>query len=233
MNSFSIFFTFLALSSSVGLVFSKCHLKELDFCSASVAMLLQNQETPKTEAAINHYCEVLNEAHECVANFTSKCATPLQQELVEFFASGGLNTVKEFCTSGSQLRNNYMANVECLAKARIEANSCLKDLQVAVEEVVSVDQQNRLPVGCCAFNRFQDCTFSIVNARCGPKVVELGRKVLTMVTSRIPEAICTSFDAKSDLCLAILPKTGQNPRGNQSSSPIAKIFATFFGNSGM
>ncbi|XP_015787283.1 uncharacterized protein LOC107364449 [Tetranychus urticae] len=231
MNSFSILLIFLTLSTcSVDFAFSKCHLKELDFCQASVVMLLQNQETPKTEADIDHYCEVLNNAQECVANFTSKCATSLQQELIEFFGSGGINTVKEFCTSGSQLRNNYIANIDCLAEARREANSCLKDLQVAIEEVVSVDQQNRLSVGCCAFNRFQNCTFSIVKSRCGSQVVDLGRKVMTIVTSRIPEAICTSFDAKSDLCVNILPKTGQVPRGNKSPSLIAKIFATFLGN---
>lgn len=192
--------------------------------------LSQLTATPTTDAAIDSYCSTIRDAHDCASNYTAKCATSLQRELIDFVAIGGVAVVKEFCTPGSPLRTNYLANAKCLSEAKIEAKRCTNDLQVAVEEVITTSWEKRIPLGCCAFNRFQECSLSIVKSRCGPNVVDLGRKVMSMTTSRIPETVCRSFPTKSPLCVNILPATGETPKGNKSTSLIARLFATAVGN---
>jgi len=232
MNPLSFLLSILVVSAmSVGQIWSaNCHLKELDYCGASLILQLQNQANPTTDAAIDAYCGLIKEAHDCATNYSAKCATPLQKELFDFFAFGSLNTVEEFCTPGSSLRSNYLAHAKCLSEARDESKRCTNDLQVAVEELTTISWEKRIPLGCCAFNRFRDCSISIVKSRCGDDVVDLGSKVMSMSTSRLPETVCRSFPTKSPLCVDILPATGETPQGNKSTSLIARLFATVVGN---
>ncbi|XP_053202366.1 uncharacterized protein LOC128387212 [Panonychus citri] len=224
MNLYHFVLVILSISAVKA---SSCHLRELDYCAASLMVFVQNQDPPTTDAGIDRHCQFIREANDCTRNFTNKCTTPMQRELIEFIIVGGKSVTEDFCRSGSSLREYYKQNAQCLVRARSESKHCYRDLQVAVEKISSTDWENRLSLGCCGFNRFQKCTGSIVKSLCGQDVVDLGRKIMHMITSRIPDIVCQSFQSTSDLCVNILPKSGSLPLGHNAESLLARFFSSF------
>lgn len=97
----------------------------------------------------------MHEADGCLKNFTKKCSTPLQRELITFVSEGSSRLLNEYCTEGTAVRQNYLKHAQCLNQAQKGQRSCVKDLQAALETVTSVEWDKRIPAGCCAYRRFQ------------------------------------------------------------------------------
>jgi len=68
-----------------------CHLRELDYCAATILIFTQNPSgIATTESQLTKQCGYLHEAEQCFYNFTQKCTTPLQRELISFLTEGHL-----------------------------------------------------------------------------------------------------------------------------------------------
>lgn len=84
-----------------------CHLRELDLCAATLLLFNQNPSgVATTDAEVDKQCGFLKESQDCFRNFTTRCATPLQRELIGFVAEGSQELFKQFCTKGTEVRTS-------------------------------------------------------------------------------------------------------------------------------
>ena len=172
----------------------------------------------------------MKEADQCLKNFTRKCTTSLQRELISFVTEGSVRLLTEYCTSGSQLRNSYLKHADCLNQAtQSNQKTCIRDLQSALETVTQVEWDQRIPAGCCAYRRFQDCTESQVEAKCGKEAVEFMDILLRMALSRLPDIVCPSYNPQTEECKALLPESGSTPKGAKSNSVLSRLFSAYTG----
>ncbi|RWS13267.1 hypothetical protein B4U79_06014, partial [Dinothrombium tinctorium] len=224
-------FNCVSIFTVVGSVESQsCHLRELDLCAATLLVFTQSpQGIATSEAKLNQQCGHLRDADSCLRNFTKKCMTPLQRELVSFVTEGSMRLLKEYCTSGSQVRQNYLKHATCLNKTRSSQRSCVKDLQAALETVTSVEWDKRIPAGCCAYRRFQGCTEQLVENDCGKDAVEFMKLMLRMALSRLPEIICQGYGPETQECKQLLPAPGTAPKGARSNSVLSRLFSAYTG----
>lgn len=143
-----------------------------------------------TDNELTKQCGYLREADNCLRNFTRRCTTPLQRELINFISEGSTRLLHEYCTSGTQLRNHYLKLAPCLNRAKQNQRLCVKDLQAALEAIGNVEWDKRIPAGCCAYRRFQRCAENLVESKCGKDAVEFMNLLLRMALSRLPDIIC-------------------------------------------
>ncbi|PRD29761.1 UNVERIFIED_CONTAM: hypothetical protein NCL1_28448 [Trichonephila clavipes] len=93
-----------------------CHLRELDLCAATLVLFNQSPTGVATnEPDLNRQCTYINEAEQCFKNFTVRCMTPLQRELLGFVSEGSEKLLNEYCTPGTDLRasNGYQRYMTC------------------------------------------------------------------------------------------------------------------------
>lgn len=84
-----------------------CHLRELDLCAASLLLFNQNPSgVATTDAEVDKQCGFLKESQECFKNFTTRCTTPLQRELIGFVSEGSQELFKQFCSKGTEIRTS-------------------------------------------------------------------------------------------------------------------------------
>lgn len=183
-----------------------------------------------TDQEIERQCGYIRESENCRHNYTTRCLTSLQKELIDFAFQGGKSVSTEFCTVGSEMRANYKKHAKCISDARAESKPCTKDLQRALEEVNRVAITDRVAMACCAYNRFEGCSGRAVKQRCGPDALELSRKIVRMASARLPEIVCQAHPATSDKCTSLLPAEGTEPLGAQSNSVLSRIFSSYTGN---
>ncbi|XP_015781687.1 uncharacterized protein LOC107359669 [Tetranychus urticae] len=207
-----------------------CHMRELDLCTATLLVFTQNtQGLQGTEAEIDRQCGYIREAQSCRQNYTRRCVTSLQRELVDFVIEGGKSLADEFCTPGTEIRAEYKRHARCLSEARSQSKQCIKDLQRSLEELTQTSWDNRVAMACCGYNRFQECvTVSILN-RCGQAALDLSRKIVRLSSSRLPEMLCQSYPYTSAKCGEILPPEGLEPLGARSNSVLSRIFSSYTG----
>lgn len=178
---------------------------------------------------MNKQCGYLREADGCLRNFTRRCATPLQRELIGFITEGGVKLLNEYCSPGTQLRQSYLKHAPCLNQAQRYQRMCVRDLQSALEVVSSVEWDRRIPAGCCAYRRFQSCAVSLVEAKCGKEAVEFINILLRMALSRLPDIICVGYGPSTPECRTILPPLGTTPKGARSNSVLSRLFSAYTG----
>ncbi|GIX91680.1 uncharacterized protein CEXT_217011 [Caerostris extrusa] len=104
----------------------------------------------------------INEAEQCFKNFTVRCMTPLQRELLGFVSEGSEKLLNEYCTPGTDLRANYLKHAPCLNDAHSLQKDCLTDLQAAMETISTSEFQNRIPMACCGYQRYMTCARNTV-----------------------------------------------------------------------
>ncbi|XP_015782985.1 uncharacterized protein LOC107360777 [Tetranychus urticae] len=210
---------------------ASCHMRELDLCTATLLVFTQNsQGIQGTEAEIERQCGYIREASSCRHNYTRRCISPLQRELVDFIAEGGKSLADEFCTPGTEIRAEYKKHAKCLSEARSQSKQCTKDLQRSLEEVSQTTWDNRVAMACCGYNRFQDCVTVSITNRCGEAALDLSRKIVRLSSSRLPEFLCQSYPSTSAKCGEILPPAGTEPLGVRSNSVLSRIFSSYTGN---
>ncbi|XP_074602946.1 uncharacterized protein LOC141856514 isoform X1 [Brevipalpus obovatus] len=234
MYSLILFSSFFLVNSFISVSGSSsshsCHLRELDLCAATLLVFTQNpSEVTGNDAELDRQCGFIKEADACRRNYTRRCTTPLQRELIDFISQGGEKVADEFCTPGSNLREEYKKHARCLGEARGESQFCAKDLQRALEVIPETTWDVRVPTACCAYNRFDECSSSIIRRKCGPKALALSRRVIRLAASRLPEILCQGNSPNSQKCLDVLPAAGEQPLGARSNSVLSRIFATYTG----
>lgn len=126
-----------------------CHLRELDLCLASIAVFTQSSNPhPITNSEINRQCKVLLETETCLSNYTSRCMTDNQAQLVNLLADGGLDILRDLCKSQSKTRSLYLKHGDCINRQHKTQKVCLKDFQVSLEKAADIDWQDRLKLAC-------------------------------------------------------------------------------------
>ena len=140
-----------------------------------------------------------------------------------------MRLMKEYCSPGTQVRQNYLKHAPCLNRAQKSQRSCVKDLQAGLETVTSVEFDKRIPAACCAYRRYQYCTESRVESKCGKEAVEFMHILTRMALSRLPDIVCQGYGPKKRKCRRLLPRPGTNPKGARSNSVLSRLFSAYTG----
>ncbi|OQR69007.1 hypothetical protein BIW11_01919 [Tropilaelaps mercedesae] len=200
-----------------------CHLRELDLCSSTAASV---SGVPLTDADVDKYCDLAKEAVDCFNDYRDKCMTPLQKELVSY-AVGDRHKqdVDKFCTKGDELRDNYLKQAPCLAKAHVEGKKCEVDGQAALEKLEEAPLDDKVTTACCAYARFRKCSHDVIETMCGAEVIEYAGSMIHIVSSNLIDIVCQGFDS-NPLCDRLLPPPGTQPKGN-GKSLISRLINTY------
>jgi len=193
-------------------------MRELDLCAATLVVLNQSPSgLAVTENDLNKQCTYLKEADNCLKNFIRRCTTPIQRQMVSFMGEGSDELLEDYCKPGSDLRKAYLKHATCLNTAqKSHQKSCIKDLQVSLEVLTSINSENwqkRIPIGCCSFKRFENCIGSQVEKKCGKEALEFINLVLKRAFSRMPDMVCRNYQPEKGDCAVVLPPTGATPKG--------------------
>lgn len=202
---------------------TECHLRELDLCLTSAASI---KAVPVNDDEIDKYCNLIKEAIECLSAYVKKCATPMQKEVIAFFTGRGfIEQGEKFCTKGDELRNNYLEQAPCLAKAQIDGKRCMNDCQVAFEKFEEVPFQNKITFVCCVYARYKKCSHDIIEATCGVKAVESSNTMIRLLSSNLIPIVCHGFDSNPS-CASLLPPAGTSPKNN-GKSVVSKLISAY------
>lgn len=132
---------------------SSCHLREMDLCAASLAVLAQG--LPTTQSEMTKHCGYIREAEGCFRNYTTRCATRQQRELIDTIAQSAItNLVNDMCTPGTELQRSFLKHASCLNSVQRQQRVCFKDVQSALEVVTTTEWNKRIPAGCCTLRRW-------------------------------------------------------------------------------
>ncbi|XP_003740004.1 uncharacterized protein LOC100897433 [Galendromus occidentalis] len=206
-----------------------CHLRELDLCSATLLLFNQNPSgVATTDNELDKQCGFLGEAQQCFKNFTNRCATPLQRELMSFATEGSNELLKEFCERGSKIRVDYLKHAPCLGQTQPDQKKCLNDVQVGLERITAAKYTQRIPTACCVYARHNLCTTAAVEKKCGREAVEFGQLLMKMAASNLPDTICMSYK-ENPICDELLPPKGTKSTG-KSNSVLSRLFSAYLGN---
>lgn len=126
-----------------------CHLRELDLCLAPVAIFTQNSNAhPVDQTEVNRQCKILVETESCLYNYTNRCMSEMQGQMVRLVADGGLDTIRELCKPQSKLRSTYLKHGDCINNQQKVQKVCMRDFQVSLEKAVDIEWQDRLKLAC-------------------------------------------------------------------------------------
>lgn len=210
-----------------------CHMRELDLCAATLIVFTQSPAgLAVNDHDLNRQCGYLKEADNCIKNYTRRCATPVQRQMVSFMGEGPMDLLEEYCKPGTEIRKAYLKHATCLNGAqKSHQKVCIKDLQIAFESLTSTGDnlQKRLPLGCCTFKRFENCIGSQVEKKCGKEALNFINLVLKRAFSRMPDMLCRNYKPDGRECKAVLPQPGTQPKGAKSNSAISRLFSAYTG----
>lgn len=207
-----------------------CHLRELDLCAATLLVFTQSPGGLATsEQEVNKQCVHLRDSDTCLRNYTRRCMTPIQRELVTFTTNSSMQLLNEYCTRNSQLRLNYLKYAPCLNQVqKKERTLCIRELQASLELFTSTGDK-RLQLACCAYKRFESCFGGQIERRCGKQALEFVNGVVRRATSRLPDTMCRNYKPDGQECRALLPKSGSIPKGAKSSSILSRLLSAYTG----
>ncbi|XP_054723976.1 uncharacterized protein LOC129234109 [Uloborus diversus] len=208
-----------------------CHMREVDLCMAIGMFHYQSNGIPPDDEKVTEWCETMKEVSECMGNYSSKCLSPLQREVIGLL-SGSEEVATQICTPGSEVRARYLRHGECLADGADsdEFKSFMKDLQVVIETLFDTTFNKRFPLLCCGFRRFHVAMDDMTRRRCGDDAIEMTRSIMNMITTDLPTTMCQRYDPESEECAAVLPPVGTPSKGAENKSQLGKLLDTVFGN---
>ncbi|UYV71519.1 hypothetical protein LAZ67_8003569 [Cordylochernes scorpioides] len=155
------FFLVLATVLALGLA-QNCHWREIELCQATMVLLMQGDSPiPTTEEEMTSSCEYIQEATQCMNNYTDKCTTPMVRELLDVFMGDSNARLNEFCTPGSEMRANFLKHAGCLAEVYPEQRPCFLDFQLVIEKIVdkATTNEDRVPILCWLVFQFISLIF--------------------------------------------------------------------------
>jgi len=111
-----LFVTALLLAVAASEVYSQsCHMREVDLCMAIGMFHYQSNGVPPDEEKVVEWCETMKEVEDCMGNYSSKCLSPLQREVMGLMA-GSEENAKQLCIPGSEVRARYLQHAQCLSE---------------------------------------------------------------------------------------------------------------------
>lgn len=181
---------------------------------------------------INKQCTHLRDADTCLRNYTRRCMTGLQRELVNLASNSSIGMLNEYCSRGSQLRINYLKHSKCLNEVyRKDQRTCTRDLQASLELLTSASELTgkRAQLGCCTYRKFELCLSGAIEKRCGKDAQLFAGDIVRRASSRLPEVLCRPYRPDSQECRALLPNANATPKGPKSSSILSRLLSTYSG----
>lgn len=215
--------TFILLAvATAAFAVDQCHLRELDLCAATGA---GQNKVPTNDAEIDTYCGMADEGKQCMGNYTAKCTTPIQKELITFATEGAKDLGEKFCKHGDALRVDYLKHAPCIAKAQPDAKKCVTDVQAGLEKIEVAKFQDRISTACCTYVRYQKCSTGVIEGQCGKEAVEYGNLIIKLASSNLIDVMCQGYGT-NPVCDSLLPPPGTKPNGN-SKSVVYKLFSAY------
>lgn len=202
----------------------RCHQRELELCA--VSWTGGGNQVPASPREISNYCENARDVKECVETFVDECMTPMQKEVIAWAMEEPMKQADEFCSPGSPLRTEYLRYAPCLAKARPAQRPCQLDIQAAMEKLEITEFRDRIPMLCCMYRRYEECTAAVVQERCGDEANQWGAGLLQQNFGVSFSSFCAGIEANSTLCRRLLPAPGTRPTG-QSKSMLSRMVSAY------
>lgn len=211
-----------------------CHLRELDLCAASMLVLTQSPNGLATsDNEIDKQCLQLKEADVCMRNYTKRCMTSIQNQILTFGANSTSQLLSEYCTKGSQLRKSYLKHAQCLNQIqKKEQKVCVRDLQNSLELLTTNNngiENKRLQLACCAYRKFETCLSVPTEKRCGKEANNFVNNIIRRITSKLPENLCRNYKPDGEICKGLMPKPNTQPKGSKSNSIISRLLSAYSG----
>lgn len=211
-----------------------CHLRELDLCAASLLVLTQSPSgLAINDNEIDKQCVQLKEADVCMKNFTRRCMTPIQREILTFGSNSTSQLLSDYCTKGSMLRKSYLKHSKCLNEVqKKEQKVCIKDLQNSLELLTTNNsgiENKRLQLACCTYKKFESCLGLPMEKKCGKEAINFVNGVIRRITSKLPEQLCKNYKPEGEVCRTLLPKSNIQPKGSKSNSIISRLLSAYTG----
>lgn len=220
-------------STNVGAQGQTCHLRELDLCATSLLVFTQSPGGLATsEQEVNKQCVHLRDADTCFRNYTRRCMTPIQREVVTFASNSSLQLLNEYCTRGSSIRTSYLKYSQCFNQIqKKEQRSCTRDLQASLELFAGSSNEagKRFQLACCTYRRFQSCLGGQIEKKCGKEAFAFVTNLVRRATSRLPETMCRQYKPDGQECKSLLPKPGTLPKGAKSNSIVSRLLSAYSG----
>ncbi|XP_076304336.1 uncharacterized protein LOC143222157 [Tachypleus tridentatus] len=207
-----------------------CHMRELDLCAATLLLFNQGDSVAQSASELDTQCQYIRDAQVCLRNYTNRCMTPIQKELMNFVGEGSEKLLSEYCTDGTDIRSRYLQNAACLNHANKETRTCLEDLQVALQVISEAEFDKRVPTACCGYQRYMECVRQKIESKCGKESVDFMQELLRMAVSRLPDIICTGYGPNNNECQSLLPPQGTPPKEGHTDSALSRIFSAYFSN---
>ena len=231
---------------------NSCHLRELDLCATSLLVLTQSPSGLATsEPEIQKQCGHLREASTCFRDYTKRCLTPIQREVLSLASNSTQLLLEDYCSKGTKFRLHYLKHATCLGQVykKQEHRSCTRDLQVSLELLTEPESKaargggggsseqdsasgagaKRLQRACCAYRRFESCVGGHIERRCGKEASQFVGATVRRASSRLPDTLCRAYKPDGPECRALLPKAGASPKGPKSSSIISRLLSAYSG----
>ncbi|CAL1277857.1 unnamed protein product [Larinioides sclopetarius] len=145
----------------------------------------------------------LQDAMQCVNNFTSRCFDESQRELYRTLTSGAQQLLADLCTQGSGFRSKYLLHASCYRNLSSEYRKCadsyLTQQETAKKEEMPV--KDKLRKSCCLFDGYKECTRVAVLHKCSPEAADLGEQIVTKAGGPLVQTHCANFKHNTPDCM--------------------------------
>lgn len=214
-----------------------CHLKAIDTCLEKVEAVTNNRSSAallKTAEGVEQLCKVMLDNIECNKNYMKRCSTPLHKELYDFFIDGVVKSMDQFCKPG-QIRKSFLQHSTCIHDKVLQKQEyrtkCVENYLATLDKTNTLSNiDDRLDTSCCAYNRWEECSYTLVAKECGADAKKSMQHFVEKAFGDTANTLCTdaAFNFKSNKCRKLYAPAGTKPRKN-STNPITKYITSFLG----
>lgn len=217
-----------------------CHMKDVEKCLEVVEKQGgdgKQSELIKTSKGLDTICKNSLDVVKCLKAYMKKCGTPLQRELFDFGTEHFQKSVEQFCSANGQARANFLANSPCIhdkvLKEKNYKDNCVTPLLATLDNTKKLEKpDDRLDASCCGYNRWETCTYGLIEKSCGAAGREAMTTFMRKAFAGFSDMICTHnklFEPKSSRCNKLYAPAGTIPKGKLSDNPVTKYMAAYFG----
>jgi len=212
-----------------------CHLKAIDVCLDKVEAVTNNRSSAaliKTPEGISKLCKVMNDNIDCNKSFMKRCSTPLHKELYDFFVDGIVKSMAQFCQPGP-IQKSFLQHSPCIHDKVLQKNDyktkCVDNYLATLDKTSSLSNiDDRLETTCCAYNRWEECSYALVLKECGPDAKKSMQFFISKAAGDTANTLCSdaAFNFKSQKCRKLYAPQGTKPRKN-TNNPISKYITSY------
>jgi hypothetical protein len=158
------------------------------------------------EDVLDERCDAVDEAFDCIGNYTMDCTKEIHQLGYEYIMKIVRKKKEGICVPGTQLREELLKYMPCFNSISMgTSNECVRDAMAGVEAVMNADWRDRSRLGCCVANRFSSCGGDLIEETCGLEARMFVQRAMRLYGSRLFEYKCIDHFPESKLCYDLPP----------------------------